>query len=243
MLPGVRRDRKAAIVAVTALLVLSACGSEESESSGASSTARDASAVDQAASTSPAEVILTAEDAPAGYVAEDFYGIFGSSDAGSSGAITPQECTPLVFDTSVLLDWGAQPRDTTAVAYFTGDDGSSVIVHVDTGADGAGTPDPTLCGDVTRENASTLGTTVTSYGMVPAEVGVEGADSVAAVDLTVSGLMLDGEEFNVGSKVGERSQIITATVGSTVVTVAGTEPASMDTVAQVASAQVARLAA
>lgn len=239
----VRRRRKAAVVAVTALLVLSACGSEESESSGATSTARDASAADQAAPKPPAEVILTEDDAPAGYAAEDFYGIFGSSDAGSSGEITPQECAPLVFDTSVLLDWGAQPRDTTAVAYFTGDDGSSVIVHVDAATDGAEMPEPTLCGEVTRENASTLGTTVTSYGMVPAEAGVEGADSVAAVDLTVSGLTLDGEEFNLGSKVGERSQIITATVGSTVVTVAGTEPASMDTVAQVATAQVARLAA
>lgn len=241
MLPMVRPGRKAVVVAVSSLLILSACGNEDSDVSDESAAASAEENGSQEAVVSPDEVVLTADDAPAGYVAEDFYGIFGSSDSGNSGTITPQECAPFVFDTSVLLDWGAQPRDTTAVGYFTGDDGSSVMVHVDTATDGAEAPDPTLCGDVTRENASTLGTTVTSYGMVPADVGVEGADSVAAVDLTVSGLTLDGEEFNVGSKVGERSQIITATVGSTVVTVAGTEPASMDTVAEVANAQVARL--
>ncbi|MGN0095302.1 MAG: hypothetical protein ACI38U_04490 [Corynebacterium sp.] len=240
----IRRGRGAAVVAVSGLIVLSACGSEEPAPKVASSTAGEATQRGEESPLAPDEAILTADDAPDGYESEGFYSLFEGWEPDNPGQVMPAECSPLVFDTSIMTSWGVTPQDNTAVASYTSEDASkSILVRLDTQGSGPSVPDPESCSEVQLVHTEESGTVVTTYEMTPVSPDVEDADRAAAVGLTVTGRALDGEEMPVEGKIGEHIEVVVAAVGDSAVTAVGTGAASMETVMQLANAQVSKLGA
>lgn len=227
-------------------LALTACGSASSESAGTPSTTAaspdtSTTVVAPATPATPAEMILDDEHTPVGYYREDFYALFGTDhpdEIPPTDLITPPECAPFAFDTASLFHWGAEPRETTAVNFYTNDADGLILIKLET--DDTATPAPvdtSVCGDITRENATELATIVTTYVTTPLEVTLDEADTTTAVTSTVAGVTLDGQSFDLG-KVGETAQILMATTGDTTVTVVGSDPIDTQVLVDLANTQL-----
>lgn len=165
----------------------------------------------------------------------------------TSGVTAPPQCAALAVDSALMLEWMMEPSDSAAVASFVQDDDdeAGVFVRVAAGSDAEtpDVPDVSGCADFSRETSNEMGQMVKSFQAVPAEVdvdGFDGAEGVVAADIAVTGLTIDGEQFDAES-VGEEVRFITGAVDGTGFSLVATGEVSDDVVASLASAQVERL--
>ena len=245
-----RRAAGLCAAAMTLALTVTACGAEEKDQAAPAETT-EASASQSAPASSPqtpapessageqpagSPSVQAAPGLPAGYTPEDFYGYFGSAEVPQQDTVNPPQCAPLAFDANTLVEWGATPQDVNPVEMYTSGPEINVFVREDStlaGFDAAG------CETLTRESASELGTTVTTYATQPVEVSVPGADRVQGFTQTVSGLTLDGAD--VGQlKAGEETTILIVEAGGKTYFVAGSGGAGLEDLATIAQDRIAR---
>jgi hypothetical protein len=243
----IRRFARPLSLAVLPLAVsgaLVACGSEGSDASG------EATLQNPPASDAPADLILTDASTPEGYTyepagsesEEDLSDLFGGEEAEGGEVIAPPQCAPLAVDAGMVFQWMMEPADRTAVASFTlgEDDESGVFVRVTTGTPEGGMPDVAECGEFSSESNSAFGAMSKTFQATPVDVSVDGTDELTAADVTVTGLLLDGEDVG-AEAVGQTARYITGTVGDRTFNMLAVGQVDDAVVQQLADDQVARL--
>lgn len=184
-----------------------------------------------------ADGIVGAEQAPEGYNYEDFFETYGMDGMGPAPQVEPVQCAPLVFDSTTLLSWAQEPKESTDIAMYTNDDGATILVKVEKAPLNTNVEE---CAQVSRVNDSALGSSATEFSMQPIEMALEGAENVKAVDLTVASLTLDGQNLDTG-KAGEKSTVVNANVGGKGLIVVGAGGADVEDVKSMAEQQVAAM--
>lgn len=221
-----------AAVAAAATLTLTACGEQDTAEPTSAPAAQPATTEASAPAAAPA----APAGIPAGYTEEDFYALFGSTESPGVPTVTPPQCTPLAFDSSTLVEWGAVPPEQKPVTMYTSAGEQVVFVRQDAelaGFDAAG------CESFARENTTPLGTTVTTYTTAPIDVNVPGADRAQGFTQTVTGVTLDGTDMG-AMKAGEQSTLLVVEAGGNTYFVAGGGGATVDDVTALAQANIAQ---
>lgn len=187
-----------AALATTALVGLSACGTDTTEAP---------ETTPEAAPAVPAEVLLGQEDAPADYTFSDIGAFLENQEAAGAEATfdelyavqegtttQPEHCAALA-PTSVdtLLTLHEHPADAAAVDYVSADS-ATVITVLATTADSAAAPGAELdqCSEFTRTTQAAESDIEVVYDVEPREVTVAGADDVTAARLSTSAISING---------------------------------------------------
>ncbi|OLT52775.1 hypothetical protein BJF89_04775 [Corynebacterium sp. CNJ-954] len=248
----IRRFAKPLSLAVLPLAVsgaLVSCSSDDSDAGGEDTASQEA-LQNPPASDAPADLILDDASTPDGYTFEpagsegdeDLSELFGGEMEDSGDIVTPPQCEPLAVDLGLVLQWSMEPADATAVASFVQDqdDESGVFVRVTTGTPEGGMPDVAGCGEFSSESNSEFGSMSKSFQATPVDVSVDGVDDLAAADITVTGLLLDGEDVG-AEAVGQTARYITGALGDRTFNFLVVGQVDDEVVEQLAADQVARM--
>lgn len=119
---------------------------------------------------------------------------------------------------------------------FSSEAGATAFTREDSALAGF---DPTGCDTFTRENETSLGTTLTTYTTSPLEAAVAGADRAQGFTQTVTGVTLDGADVG-AAKAGEETTILIVEAGGTAYIVAGVDGATVADLEALAQDRVAR---
>ncbi|WP_145942397.1 hypothetical protein [Corynebacterium glyciniphilum] len=250
----IRRFAKPLSLAVLPLAVSSAlvsCSSDDAENSDAGTDSASQEALQNPpASDAPRDLILDDASTPDGYSYdlvgsednEDVSEFFGDEGAEDADVVNPPQCAPLAVDSGLVLKWMMEPADRTAVASFTqgDDDESGVFVRVTTGTPEGGMPDVAECGEFSSESTSEFGAMSKSFQAEQTDTSIEGVDELASADVTVTGMLLDGEDIG-AEAVGQTVRYITGTVGDRTFSIVATGMVDEETAKQMAVDQVARM--
>jgi hypothetical protein len=228
---------------------LAACGSDDDSADGSSSAPRTP------VSTNPADMMLTAEDAPAGFewlniadlfaASEDPDATIGEIDSWNVGTVAdPAQCAGLLVNNLELMSQLHHNPETMAAAELTpqddGGDQPTVIDAVVTTGDGEGTvqlpDDPADCATFTQTTTTDLdengGEHVATFHAERSDGEVKGADNVHVV--TVTGGEGAPEEFGT-------VPVIIGSVGAVHFRVSGTAGTDPQLLIGVAQSQVDRI--
>lgn len=228
---------------------LAACGSDDDSADGSSAAPRTP------VSTNPADMMLTAEDAPAGFewlniadlfaASEDPDATIGEIDSWNVGTVAdPAQCAGLLVNNLELMSQLHHNPETMAATELTpqddGGDQPTVIDAVVTTGDGEGTvqlpDDPADCATFTQTTTTDLdengGEHVATFHAERSDGEVKGADSVHVV--TVTGGEGAPEEFGT-------VPVIIGSVGAVHFRVSGTAGTDPQLLLGVAQSQVDRI--
>lgn len=248
----IRRFARPLSLAVLPLVVsgaLVSCGSDDSDAAGEDAASQEA-LQNPPASDAPADLILDDASTPDGYTYdpaasendEDLSDLFAEEGEDSGDVVTPSQCAPLAVDLGMVLQWSMEPADKTAVASFVQaeDDESGVFVRVAAGAPEDGMPDAVECGEFSSESNSEFGSISKTFQVTPVDVSIDGVDELTATDVTVTKLLLDGEDVGTEA-VGQAVRYITGYVGDRTFNLLAVGQVDDETAQQLAVDQVARM--
>ncbi|MEY8565736.1 hypothetical protein AALF15_04075 [Corynebacteriaceae bacterium 7-707] len=248
----IRRFARPLSLAVLPLAVsgaLVSCSSDDSDASADDASSQGA-LQNPPASDAPGDLILDDASTPEGYTFEragsdsdeDLSDLFGDEAGDSGDVVTPPQCASLAVDASMVFTWMMEPSDRTAVVSYThgDDDESGAFVRVTTGTPEGGMPDVAGCAEFSSESDSEFGAMSKSFQVAPVDVSVDGADELTAADVTVTGLLLDGEDIG-DEAVGQTARYIVGTVGDRTFNLLAVGQVGDDVVQQLAEDQVARM--
>ncbi|MGP9759004.1 hypothetical protein [Corynebacterium sp. AOP12-C2-36] len=252
MVPMTRRYRTPLALAalpLAASFTLVSCSSGGAEIAADEATPQD-TMENRPASDTPSDVLLDGSSAPEGYSYEapdpadmaELAKFFDGEEDAPTQATTPPQCASLAVDSGLLMEWMLEPTDRTAVASFTldGDDESGVFVRVTRGTPQDGLPDAAECGEYFRDMDTEMGTMEKYFVAEPVDVELDDVDERTAADVTVTDLLLGGEELD-SEAVGETVLFVAATANGWTVNVIVAGEADEELALALAQEQVDRM--